>query len=207
MIKRLPHPRTILRHIEGYKCAPGLNQEFFELLRIRMEGFSEIEKNISISFDEIKVSDLASYNSHLDETFGPNMGKVQVVQIRGIIKGFRQIVYYNFNTNMNLELLKTIISRIEAVGGKVRNCAFDLGNKTIVKDLKIGRDGYYFESPTREGAIIHGYPDPVHLLKLIRNHTLDSVMEVMIDGRKTTVSKEDLVKLTNLDAPAYEIRA
>ena len=91
--------------------------------------------------------------------------------------------------------------------GKVRNCAFDLGNKTIVKDLKIGRDGYYFESPTREGAIIHGYPDPVHLLKLIRNHTLDSVMEVMIDGRKTTVSKEDLVKLTNLDAPAYEIRA
>ena len=23
MIKRLPHPRTILRHIEGYKCAPG----------------------------------------------------------------------------------------------------------------------------------------------------------------------------------------
>ena len=89
----------------------------------------------------------------------------------------------------------------------MRNCAFDLGNKTIVKDLKIGRDGYYFESPTREGAIIHGYPDPVHLLKLIRNHTLDSVMEVMIDGRKTTVSKEDLVKLTNLDAPAYEIRA
>ena len=91
--------------------------------------------------------------------------------------------------------------------GKVRNCAFDLGNKTIAKDLKIGRDGYYFDSPTREGAIIHGYPDPVHLLKLIRNHTLDSVMEVLIDGRRTTVSKEDLVKLTNLDAPAYEIRA
>ena len=47
----------------------------------------------------------------------------------------------------------------------------------------------------------------LYILKLIRNHTLDSVMEVMIDGRKTTVSKEDLVKLTNLDAPAYEIRA
>ena len=27
----------------------------------------------------------------------------------------------------------------------MRNCAFDLGNMTIAKDLKIERDGYYFD--------------------------------------------------------------
>ena len=89
----------------------------------------------------------------------------------------------------------------------MRNCSFDMGNHTIIKDLKIGKDGYFFDSPTREGAIIHCMPDPIHLLKLLRNHTLDSIMEVLINGKLIKLSKADLVWLLTVDAPAHEIRA
>ena len=82
-----------------------------------------------------------------------------------------------------------------------------MGNHTIIKDLKIGKDGYFFDSPTREGAIIHCMPDPIHLLKLLRNHVLDSIMVVLINGKIIKFSKEDLERLISLDAPAHEIRA
>ena len=34
--------------------------------------------------------------------------------------------------------------------GKVRNCAFDLGNKTMAKDLKIGRDSITASTSTSQ---------------------------------------------------------
>ena len=36
---------------------------------------------------------------------------------------------------MTMELLKDIIKKIEAVGGKIRNVSFDLGNKSIIKAI------------------------------------------------------------------------
>lgn len=40
---------------------------------------------------------------------------------------------------MTMQLLKDIVRKIEAVGGKVRNVSFDMGNKTIIKEIAMKR--------------------------------------------------------------------
>ena len=72
--------------IKGYDCAPGNNDELYELLKLRLDSFDEIDKNLSLSFDEMSVSSKASYNIHLRQTFPANCGKVQVAQLRKLSK-------------------------------------------------------------------------------------------------------------------------
>ena len=48
LIARLPSPRTIMYHIQGYTCAPGLGKELFELLKLRFESFEDIDKNVCL---------------------------------------------------------------------------------------------------------------------------------------------------------------
>ena len=47
--------------------------------------------NFIYSFDEIKGSDNASYNRHLDMTFPAQHGQVQVCQVKGLRRSFKQI--------------------------------------------------------------------------------------------------------------------
>ena len=47
--------------------------------------------------------------------------------VRGLKSPFKQSVFYDYNCNMRLKLLKEIIMRLEAVGARVRSCCFDLG--------------------------------------------------------------------------------
>ena len=48
LMSRLPSPRTIMYHIQGYSCAPGLGMELFELLKLRLESFEDLDKNVSL---------------------------------------------------------------------------------------------------------------------------------------------------------------
>ena len=66
----------------------------------------------------------------------------------------------------------------------------------------MGKGGFFFENPSREGAIIHVNPDAAHGLKSFRNNILDSVMHTHLGS----VQKEDLEKVLILDAPSHEIR-
>ena len=139
-------------------------------------------------------------------TFPPNHCNLQVCQVRGLGKGFKQIIFYDFNTPMTMKLLSEIITKIEEAGGKVRNCAFDLGNKSILKEWKFEKGNYYMKSPTRTGAKIHLMPDLGHAYKNLKNHTMDSILVTYIHDRRTTLQYEDFVDISEKDGPAHEIR-
>ena len=49
------------------------------------------------------------------------------------------MVYYSFDTTITTELLNKVILRIEQVGGDVRLVTLDLGNKTLLSQLKVKR--------------------------------------------------------------------
>lgn len=47
------------------------------------------------------------------------------------------MVYYSFDTRVTLELLNKVILRTEQAGGDVRLVSMDLGNKTLLSQLKV----------------------------------------------------------------------
>ena len=50
---------------------------------------------------------------------------------RGLIKGFKQVVYYSFDEVMNEELLMEIINKVEGTGLQVRAVGCDMGNQRV----------------------------------------------------------------------------
>merc|ERR1719300_656444 len=61
-----------------------------------------------------------SFSQHLQTVFNieHSKKKVQVAQVRGILKDFRMAVFYEFSTNMTMELLNKIIEKVEMAGAK-----------------------------------------------------------------------------------------
>ena len=66
--------------------------------------------------------------------------------VRGLRSGFKEVVYYNFDTLMmrergkaavDLEFLEGIIHHVENAGGSVRAITLDMGNKTILSECKV----------------------------------------------------------------------
>ena len=134
--ERYPSVRTIQRHVQGFKCSYGINGEMFSLLQQKFQTMPEADRNVSIVFDEMDLQSVTGYSQHLQERL-PQSKKVQVVIVRGLKSGFKEVIYYDFDQNMNMQLLSDLISQIEAVGGAVRSITLDMGNRTILSQCKV----------------------------------------------------------------------
>ena len=98
--------------------------------------------------------------------------------------------------------MRTVILRLEALGIKVRCLVCDMGNKTLLCELKVTNQKerkYFFDNPFRPGKKIFIIPDVVHLIKLFRNNILRYGLTWKHDGIVTTLSKEDLENMITRD--------
>ena len=71
-----------------------------------------------------------SYNVRLKIAMPPAK-KMVVFMIRGLIKGFKQIVYYNFDTAITEDFLMEVIRKVEETGLYTRCVAMDMGNQQV----------------------------------------------------------------------------
>ena len=51
----LPHPRTIQKWVEAFRCSPGFSREIFGLLKMKLAELDDDCKDVSLCFDEIKL--------------------------------------------------------------------------------------------------------------------------------------------------------
>lgn len=88
---------------------------------------------------------------------------------QGLVKDWKQPIYFNFDTNMTIELLLDIIKELHNVGYETIAIVNDMG---LWKNLNISLTNTLFEHPCTQRKI-HVFADVPHLMKLIRNHLLD----------------------------------
>ena len=69
--------------------------------------------------------------------FQRKLKKIFIDKVRGLRTGYKDVVYYSFDTRVTLELLNKVILRTEQAGGDVRLVSMDLGNKTLLSQLKV----------------------------------------------------------------------
>ena len=145
--ERLPSPRrTIRRHIQHFRCYYGINDEMFFLLEQKFQTVPEIQRNVSICFDEMSLQPTTNYSTRFKERL-PKSRKALTIMVRGLLASFKEIVYFNFDgvlkrdrdgkSDIDLELLVEIITRVERAGGVVRSICMDMGNRTLMSELKV----------------------------------------------------------------------
>ena len=144
---KYPCISTIRKHIQDFHCCYGLNEEMFQLLSIKLQTMSDLDRNVSIVFDEMDLQPTTDFSSHLKERL-PKSKKALVVIVRGLKKSFKEIVYYNFDrvmerdrgkgkSNLDMELLGEIIAKVEDAGARVRAVTLDMGNRVLLSECKV----------------------------------------------------------------------
>ena len=206
-ILKLPCVQTLRNHFQHFKCRPGLNDEIFELLSMFMKSLDEVDKNVCLFFDEMQTRQESMYCQRMKELI-KSASKAQVVIVRGLRRPYLQLIYYDFDVNMTKKLLDELITRTEKAGGKVRLVGGDMGNPTLLKELRVVTElKHYFWNPFRKDAKVFICCDPVHQIKNIRNHCLDhGLVWTRDDGSKTTLTKQDFLDLLEKDGHEGELR-
>ena len=72
----LPSERTVYRHLQRFKCRPGINSEMKKLLTIFLSSLDPADRICGVLFDEMKLSQLMSWSPRLKTVFKPH--KVQI---------------------------------------------------------------------------------------------------------------------------------
>lgn len=169
----LPSPRTQQRWIKDFKCEPGLQTDCLKVMEETLSSESDYNRLCIIGFDEVQIKKSIEYDNRTRRIYGP-CKKLQNVMVKGLFGNWKQSIYYNFDTNMTKGLLLQIIRDVESYGSKVIAMVFDLGNKSLISELRLDHLNHSIPNPVDPTRQIFAFPDCPHLLKLFRNHILDT---------------------------------
>ena len=68
-IIHLPHPSTIYRHLQNFKCPPGLNPQVFRLFRLFVSELEPEDRICVLLEDEMKLESRISWCPRLQRLF------------------------------------------------------------------------------------------------------------------------------------------
>ena len=169
---RIPLPScTLSSCISRTVCAPGMQINILNFLKIQVEEMSIRDKCCVLCIDQMSIMQDISYSRFLDRVFGPNR-RLEVLMLRGLFRKWKQPVYFNFDTPENSELFYKILEAVQSFGFTVRACVSDMGaeNRKLWKELNVSEDSPWIMSSHK----IFFFADVPHLIKLLRNHIIDN---------------------------------
>ena len=77
----LPHQSTLYRRVLKFECQPGIQQEFFKFLKVKLSAGDFWERQCVMMFDEMDLDEKFEYSDRLKRLFKKHK-KVQVVLLR-----------------------------------------------------------------------------------------------------------------------------
>lgn len=160
----------------------------------------EMDKLTMIPYDKIYLSQAIGIERKNEEVVGPHK-TCQVVMARGLFKKWKSPNFYAFDQPMTKAILDDLITKLYVSGYTVVGVTSDLGpsNKAVLKDLDVDLSdptNCSFPHPCNPDLEKFTFFDAPHLLKLLRNHLLDSGYR--IDGK--FFDKQILYKILELNS-------
>ena len=202
---RIPAPSSIRGRIQHFSCHWGLSDELFCLLNQKMSAMKEGDKNVNLSFDEMDILPRTVYSERHKERL-PRAKKAMCAMIRGLGKGFKELIYYDFDKPMTADLLRQLIVMVEGSGARVRSICMDMGNPKLQSALKVHMLNMKFPHPTRPGEFIAIIPDVPHGLKNLRTNLFQHGVEFEYEGKIYFFEKKHFEDLFEADAALGELR-
>uniref|UniRef100_Q7M4J6 P element homolog (Lu-P1 element) n=1 Tax=Lucilia cuprina TaxID=7375 RepID=Q7M4J6_LUCCU len=170
----LPHVSTLQRWCQKVDVHEGLLKTSLGFMQ-QATYLSQDEKICVLAFDEMKVAETFEYDCTNDVVRQPAK-YVQVVMARGLKKSWKQPVFYDFDCRMSKQILDSIISELSKAGFPVLAIVCDMGptNRKLWSDLGATTEKPWFPHPVNTEEKVYTFVDAPHLLKLIRNHYIDT---------------------------------
>lgn len=84
---------TLRRYFQDFQVVEGYLWSVDQLIRIKANDLTELQRIITIQFDEIYLKSDINYDSKEDQIVGPH-SKVNVAQIRGVFDNYKIPVWY-----------------------------------------------------------------------------------------------------------------
>ena len=127
---------------------------------------------------------------------------VKCLLIRGMVSPWKQVVYYDFDTRVDKELLDFLIKTVEATHANVRGIVCDMGNQSLLSEIGVySEEGHFFRNPVNSERKVVVYPYVPHCIKNLKNHSLDyGMLYMQEDNADTYLGKTDFVHLLKTDA-------
>lgn len=108
------------------------------LIKQKSSDFTENEKLLVFSFDEVCTSNHIDIDKELVQRIGPHCA-CQVIMARGLVSNWKQPIYYVFDQPMKRKILEEIISTLFFAGFVVVAMVSDMGtsNQALWSALNI----------------------------------------------------------------------
>nr|AAK08181.1 putative transposase [Drosophila helvetica] len=179
----LPSRTTLYRWLSDVEIKTGCLDVAIDLME--NDAMDEADKLCVLAFDEMKVAAAFEYDSSADVIYEPS-NYVQLAIVRGLKKSWKQPIFFDFSTRMDADTLNNIIRKLHTKGYPVVAIVSDLGsgNQKLWSELGVSESKSWFSHPTDEHLKISVFPDTPHLIKLVRNHYVDSGLTLY--GKKLT---------------------
>jgi len=177
----LPSESTLKRWLQKIQLKPGeLLRPVMNLLDAEFASSPDTDRITVLSIDEMDIDQRYCYDPKEDKVLG-GFKSAYVVSIRGLFKKWKQAIQFDWEKMMTCEDLQNTIGTLYKVGIDVRAFVCDMGpkNQRLWRDLDLGivQNGLinrtWFLHPVTSKKI-YVFPDFPHLMKLLRNHTIDS---------------------------------
>ena len=168
-----------MKHIDIH---PGFNESILSALKMRVAAMTDLEKIVSIAFDEMSIRQGLSRDKGKDvEGFRHELVRGKEVanhamafMVRGIASKWKQPLGYFLTSGtmvgsvINI-LLRQCIDKLKNIGLTVVICVCDQGsnNQSLFKQLGITTKAPYFMHNSSQVFMMF---DPPHLLKNVRNN-------------------------------------
>lgn len=181
----LPSYATLQRFTRNCYINPGLQDNVFQMLKIKINDLPDINKYCILCIDEMSLTHLF-YNITTDKVIGfEDIGYLQscsqllthnvaVIIVKGICQSWKQpLSYFFLNSTMKasdlLIIIQETVRKLKNIGLKVVCLITDMGSNfyQLTKLLKIDDRKSYF---TIDDEKIFYIFDPPHLLKASRNN-------------------------------------
>jgi hypothetical protein len=157
------------------------------MMKTMSSKFSRVEKLCIIQYDETAVSEEVNYDIKHDMTLGP-FKKAQFIQIKSIFAEWKQLIYCNFDKDMDVALMNEVVKMVYENGGYEVVATVSDNSTTNVKFWNAIRhtpdSNFFLHASTKEKIFM--FSDAPHLLKLERNHLVDSGY-MKTDGTKIEI--------------------
>ncbi|KAH8354301.1 hypothetical protein KR084_006260, partial [Drosophila pseudotakahashii] len=175
----LPSLPTLHRWLHALDLQPGIIGFVISLMENAVD-LDEEDKICILYFDEMKM------NASLEAGRKPRESYVQVAMVQGLRKSWNQPIYFDYDMPMTKSTLYQLIERLYMVGYHVVGIVSDMGtgNHKLWRSLRVSPEKSWFEHPADSAMKVFVFADVPHLVKLIRNHFLDSGL--VIDGKVLT---------------------
>ncbi len=158
---------THQRWCRSFQCRPGVIEGAITVLKMQGQTMTPRKKIAVLSFDDMNIDSRFVYDQAEDRIMGPHKDAL-VIMIRGLMSGWKQPVYYNFDKTITEEILNSrnsIIITIEAAGYQVVAIVSDLGGKNnrVWSKLKILQSNCFFDNPDCQERKVWVFADTPHL--------------------------------------------